>query len=307
MSDTLSNTAATTVVHQTSVLHLPPNILLTIFGYLDMKSLCLSSRVCRMWYDYANDRSLWKILDLSPYKSNLRTIRKIINRRISKYCRELHIKGYLTQTKKLEILSTPLLEEIKIKALHLSTLTLSYCYLNNIDIASFPGSINKLCLSHSLVRLGLFKTLKTKNVFPVIEDLDLTCCTRISTADITSICHLHTLKILTLNGCYRITDNDVREIATKLKNIIFLDLSDCKRITDVSLQHIAQHMKDIEKLHLCNCHLISPSGLIYLKHGCSNLEFLDLIGCSELTCIEALELFANCSKITLKTFDLDGI
>ena len=282
-------------------MQIPPNILLTIFGYLDLKSLCLTSRVCRLWHTYANDPSLWKILDLRPYHYNLRNMWKIINRRISEHSQEVHIKGYLTTTKKLDNLSTPLLGEIKKRAPHLSSLTLSYCDLKNIDVGSLPGSINKLCLSHSLLPLGWFDTLKTRDVFPFVRDLDLTSCTRVSSGEITSICHLHTLETLRLNGCYRVTDDDVREIATKLPNVVFLDISDCKKITDTSLQHITRHLKVLKKLCVRNCHLISDLGLASLKDGSKNLEFLDLTGCSEATRCHASKTFADCIEMTVYT------
>lgn len=38
---------------------LPENIALKILSYLDIKSLCISSQVCRSWYPIANNNSLW--------------------------------------------------------------------------------------------------------------------------------------------------------------------------------------------------------------------------------------------------------
>jgi hypothetical protein len=286
-----------------SIYHLPPNILLTIFHYLDLKSLCRSSRVCRLWHNYANDTSLWKIVDLRPYQISLRTMKKIVHRRVSACTKELHIKGLVSATKKLENLSSPLLEEIKKKAVNLESLWLHNCYLlKNVSIESFPGCITELSLAESLVPLGWFEALKQKNLFLSLVHLHLTSCTRISSEDISSICQLKTLKTLILRGCYRIKDDDVRTIVTNLKNLIKLDLCDCKKIMDVSLHHIARHLKDIQSLSLSNCYHITPLGMAALHDGCLNkLVFLNIQACSHETQRKALELFAGNPGMTLQT------
>lgn len=232
----------------------------------------------------------------------------MITRRLTEHCKELYIEGYLSsKTKKLVNLSTPLMQEIKKKAPRLSKLTLYSSDLNNIDVGSFPTSITKLSLPHSLVPLRWFDTLKTKNIFPFIQDLDLSFCTRISNEDITNICCLHTLKHLTLNGCYRVVDDNVRDIATKLNNIISLDVSDCKKLTDTSLHHISRNLKVLERLCLRNCHMVTPLGLASLKDNAVNLNFLDLVGCSETTRSESLKIFAECRNIIVVTQDVHEI
>ena len=289
-----------------SIYHLPPNILLTIFHHLDLKSLCRSSRVCRLWHNFANDSSLWKIVDLRPFQMNLTSLKKIVHRRVSEITRELHIKGLVTATKKLGNLSSPLLKEIKKKAANLEILYLCNCYLKDVSIKSFPGCIAELSLAESLVPLGWFEPLNHKNLFPSLEHLYLTSCTRISSEDILSVCQLKTLKTLTLDGCYRIRDDDVRVISTNLKKLIKLDLSDCKKITDVSLHHIARHLKDIHSLSLSNCYQITPLGITVLNDAClDKLIFLNIQACSHETQRKALKLFADSPEMTLQTCDTE--
>ena len=287
-----------------SIYNLPPNILLTIFHYLDLKSLCRSSRVCRLWHTYANDVSLWKIVDLRPFEMNLKSVKKIVRRRVSEHTRELYIKGLVTATKMLENLSSPLLEEIKKKAVNLESLCLLNCYLKNVSIKSFPGCITELSLTESLVPLGWFAPLIDKNLLLSLEHLHLTSCTRISSEDISSICQLKTLKTLSLAGCYRIGDDDVRLISSNLINLTKLDLSGCKKITDVSLHHIARHLKGIRSLSLSKCYKITTLGITVLNDGClGNLDFLDVQECSLDAQRKALELFADNSEMTLRTCD----
>ncbi|XP_028404626.1 F-box/LRR-repeat protein 12-like [Dendronephthya gigantea] len=284
------------------ICHLPPNILLTIFQFLDLKSLCKSSRVCRLWYNYTNDPSLWKVIDLRPYQINLRGMKKIVNRRVSECTKELYIKGLVTATKKIENLSGPLLEEIRKRANNLECLRLYNCYLKNVGIQLLPSCINELSLAESLVPLGWFEPLKQNNLLPSLEHLSLESCTRISSEDISSICELKTLKTLILRGCYRIIDDDLKTISMNLKKLTQLDLCDCKKIKDVSLHHISHHLKDIQILCLSSCYHITPLGIAVLKDGNLNkLVSLDILGCSHETQQKALKLFADNPDITLRT------
>ena len=286
------------------IFHLPPNILLIIFQHLDLKSLCKVSRVCRLWHNYANDVSLWKVIDLRPYHISLRTMKKIVHRRVSENTKELLIKGLVTATKKLENLSNHLLEEIKNRAVNLENLCLYNCYLKKVNIVSFPGCITELNLAESLVPLNWFEPLNHKKLLPSLEHLYLTSCTRISTEDISSICKLSTLKTLILSGCYRITDDDVRTVSTNLTHLTKLGLSDCKKITDVSLHHIARHLKEIQLLSISKCYQITPLGMASLKDGSLNkLVFLDIQECSDKTQQKALELFADNPQMTLRVCD----
>ena len=286
------------------IFHLPPNILLLIFHHLDLKSLCRISRVCRIWHNYANDISLWKVIDLRPYRISLRSMKKFVHRRVSEITKELHIRGLVTATKKLENVSNPLLEEIKNRAENLETLSLYNCYLQNINIESFPGRITQLSLAESLVPLDWFEPLKDKKLFPSLEHLSLTSCTRISSEDVSSICKLKTLKTLILSGCYRISDDDVRTVSTNLTNLTKLDLSGCKKIKDVSLHHIARHLKEIQSLSISKCYQITPLGIASLKDGRLNkLVFLDIQECYNKTQRKALELFASNPQMTLKVSD----
>ncbi|KAK9454279.1 F-box-like-domain-containing protein [Dipodascopsis uninucleata] len=49
-------------------MELPQELLLPIFGQLNLADLGRCAQVCRKWYDVANDRSLWNAVDLSNCK-----------------------------------------------------------------------------------------------------------------------------------------------------------------------------------------------------------------------------------------------
>ena len=52
--------AANNVVQTAPICKLPANIMLQVFNYLNVKTLCALSTVCQGWYHLVCDRSLWK-------------------------------------------------------------------------------------------------------------------------------------------------------------------------------------------------------------------------------------------------------
>ena len=75
--------AANNVVQTAPICNLPANIMLQVFNYLNVKTLCTLSTVCRRWYHLVCDRSLWKYVDLRLWPLSLRTLKKIVRNRLS--------------------------------------------------------------------------------------------------------------------------------------------------------------------------------------------------------------------------------
>ena len=68
--------AANNVVQTAPICNLPANIMLQVFNYLNVKTLCTLSTVCRRWYHLVCDRALWKYVDLRLWPLSLRTLKK---------------------------------------------------------------------------------------------------------------------------------------------------------------------------------------------------------------------------------------
>ena len=75
--------AANNVVQTAPICNLPANIMLQVFNYLNVKTLCTLSTVCRRWYHLVCDRALWKYVDLRLWPLSLRTLKKIVRNRLS--------------------------------------------------------------------------------------------------------------------------------------------------------------------------------------------------------------------------------
>lgn len=296
--------AANDVVQTAPICKLPANIMLQVFKFLDVKTLCASSAVCRLWYHLVCDRSLWKLVDLRCWPLSLRTLWKIVRNRLSDSVLELLIKGFIGTTKKSENISPSLLEEIKTKCPSLETLGLCYCDMRNVPAQYLPRNLKSLLLDHSIVPLGWFEGLQCETFFPSLLELNLTYCTRVENSDLRSITKLKTLENLNLSYCYRISDEGIQHIANNLCNLTALDLSNCPKITDLGLHHIGRHLISLKKLNLLASWRITDDGVHSLVHSLTKLEYLNLSSCKEVTNIGLSEITDRCKK--LKVLDITG-
>ena len=278
--------------------------MLQVFKFLDVKTLCSSSAVCRLWYHLVRDRSLWKLVDLRSWSLSLRTLWKIVRNRLSDSVMELLIKGFIGTTKKSENISPSLLEEIKTKCPSLETLGLCYCDMRNVPAQCLPRNLKSLLLDHSIVPLSWFEGLQCETFFPNLRELNLTYCTRVENSDLRSITKLKTLENLNLSYCYRVGDEGIQHIANNLCNLTALDLSNCPKITDLGLHHIGRHLTGLKKLNLLASWRITDDGVHSLVHSLTKLEYLNLSLCKEVTNVGLSEITHKCKK--LKVLDLTG-
>jgi len=293
----LQQKLASKIVQTSPICRLPDNIMLLIFSYLDVKSLCAGSKVCRRWYHIGKDRSLWKIVDLRPWTLTLRTLWKVVRNRFSDSVVELKIKGFIGTTKKNENISLSLLEEIKTKCPNLVNLTLCYCDLRNVEARCLPPSLKYLSLHHSIIPPGWFDSLNNVSILRHCEKLNLTYCTRLSDTDFQSITKLTTLKELNVSNCYRLTDNAIHLIASKLTNLITLDISNCTSVSDVGLHYIGRHLSKLHSLSLPGCGAVTDTGVGALVHNMEDLEYLNLSNCLGISDTAVKIISQNCKKL----------
>lgn len=297
--------AANSIVQTAPICKFPTNIMLHIFMFLDMKSLCASSKVCRQWYHFVSDRSLWKVVNLKKWPLALRTLWKVVNNRLTDSVTELHIRGFLGTTKKNQKnISPSLLAEVKIKCPNLEMLSLCYCDLRKVDMRFIPEGLKSLCLDKSIIPLGWFESLKRNLHFPNLLDLDLTSCTRLSNTDLECVARIISLEQLNLSNCYRIEDSGIIEIAASLRSLIKLDLSKCTRITNLTLHHVGRHLTKLKSLTLVSCELITDAGISSLVHSLRVLQHLDLSSCSHFTDNGLSSIVESCKN--LRELNLSG-
>ena len=296
--------AANDVVQIAPICKLPANIMLQVFRFLDVKTLCALSIVCRMWYHLVCDRFLWKFVDLRSWSLSLRTLKKLVRNRLSDSVQELLIKGFIGTTKKRENISPSLLEEIKTKCPNVETLGLCYCDLRNVPAHCLPQNLKSLLLDHSIVPLGWFERFHLEVYFHDLLELNLTYCTRVENSDLKSITKLKTLRNLNLSYCYRVGDEGIQCIAHSLSKLTALDVSNCPNISDLGLHHIGRHLTGLKSLSLLSNWRITDDGVHALVHSLSELEYLNLSSCKEVTDTGLIEITERCKK--LMVLDITG-
>ena len=297
-------TAAANVVQDAAIFRLPTDSMLLILGFLDVKSLCASSKVCRQWHNFASDRSLWKTVDLREWRMSLKRLWKIVRTRLYESVTELHIRGFLGSSKKADAVSSSLLSQIRTNCPRLRALTLSHCDMSVVDLRCLPAGLSSLCLADSMVPLGWFDSLSARLYFPNLLNLNLANCSRLSDSDLANVSKLTSLKRLNLSGCYRIGDPGIRAVAESLQGLEKLDLASCSFITDLSLHYMGRHLRKLNRLSLSSCRLITDAGIASLVHNMADLLYLDLTSCVSLTDNALASICAHCSQ--LKCLSLSG-
>lgn len=265
---------------------LPDNIILEVFTHLNVKELCVITRVCKSWKRIASDRSLWKTVDLRPYKFDLRNLGKLARNRFSDVLISLRLRGSLqkatTRSWSKDSVSDALLRDLRDRCPNLKELEIGYVNASNISVESFPPTIRSLVLSHSFVPCGWFKILtKNADVLPNLTTFDLTESRKLTDCDLLSICRSkRRITTLKLNGCYRITGSGLKRIAD-LDEMVVLEISGTA-CDDLALHHVCRANKKLETLNLSFCKLISDGGMDSVA-TLPRLRSLDLEGCVKIT------------------------
>lgn len=176
-------------------------------------------------------------------------IRKFIKKRVPMIT-HLNFNSTLIDGDTLTLLSE--IENLRLEKLH----------LKRCDQLTNDGVINLIRLQTSL------------------QELDLTCSTRITDQTILAICeHLKELRVLKIRKCRLISDHAVMAIA-ELPKLEVLDLSECELLTSAAvLNGISKSRNEqIKELYLSAIN-ICPKAIALITENMPNLLVLDLSYC----------------------------
>lgn len=114
------------------------------------------------------------------------------------------------------------------------------------------------------------------------------------------------LRVLILEGCIRISDSGIVEIARPLgKTLQVLNLNYCTKVGDFGsrgLIAIGKYCKHLRLLELKGCRRVEDAGLKAVANTCLKLEILKLSGCTAATGVAFKALFQNLAH--LQTLEL---
>ncbi|XP_053321032.1 F-box/LRR-repeat protein 12 [Spea bombifrons] len=283
---------------------LPDNVLLEVLGFLSVRDLIRSGRVCKRWKRLIMDKSLWKNVDLTPYKLNSKIFWHLVRHRIGTSLQTLKVKGLLNSAKKQEFLTSAVLQEMEKRYPNLENLHLEETSLRSLNYKCFPSTLKTLGLHQCEIPMDWLKASPTKNKnLSNLQTLVLRNVSSFSNHHLETICSQSSLKTLSLTGTYRVNDIGIQKAVPYLKSLEHLKLHGCS-ITDITLHLIGCHMKHLRILALTNFRSLTDSGLSCIS-GVKTLETLWLEHCNGLSsnCIIAV-----CVTLpVLKYLNLNGI
>uniref|UniRef100_H9GK54 F-box and leucine rich repeat protein 2 n=1 Tax=Anolis carolinensis TaxID=28377 RepID=H9GK54_ANOCA len=278
---------------------LPKELLLRIFSFLDIITLCRCAQVSKAWHILALDGSNWQRIDLFNFQTDVEgRVLENISKRCGGFLRQLSLRGCLG------------VGDSSLKTFAQNCRNIEHLILNGCTkiTDSTCYSIGKCCsrLKHLDLTSCVFITnnsLKIDEALHHIENhchqlviLNLQSCTQISDDGVVGICRgCHQLQSLCVSGCTNLTDvslialglnyNTLVQLSIHCPKLQALSLSHCEHITDDGILHLSSSTcghERLQVLELDNCLLITDVALEHLEN-CHNLERIELYDCQQVS------------------------
>ncbi|CAJ0941271.1 unnamed protein product, partial [Mesorhabditis belari] len=303
---------------------LPKELILRIFSYLDVITLCRSAQTCRYWNLLALDGSNWMEVNFFEFQRDIKgTVVENLAKRCGGFLKNLSLKG-------CESVQDNALRSFTRQCPNIQMLSLEKCK-KVTDVTC--ENLGKNC--HRLLELNLENCAAiTDRALKYISDgckrleyINISWCDAITDRGIglllrgcpqlahliikgcegvtenvfdNSLEHMGSLVELDLLQCF-VTDQTVTSLSKGAAKLEYLCLSQCTQITDRSLQALAHGCKRLTVLELSGCAFLSDPGFIALAKSCKGLMKLDLEDCSLIT-DQSLHAFAtHCPQIVEMT------
>lgn len=294
---------------------LPKELLLKIFSFLDIVSLCRCAQVSKEWNVLALDGSNWQSVDLFSFQKDVSCgVIRYLSLRCGGFLRRICLRGCQgIQDEALFAFSKncPNIEEV----------ILSSCPKLTDDsvvaLAMACRNIHTLFMD-SCVQL----TDRSLRSFTRLRHVDISWCNKISNVGIGMIAG-ETLLRFSAKGCSGLDNEGLIKLARRSPNLEHLNLqccvfvsdaalasisqschklkllcvSGCSQLTDASPQALAQGCPLLDTLEMANCNRCSDAGLIPLIRACHSLRRLDLEECALITDSTLSHLASFCPLI----------
>ncbi|EDV24112.1 F-box/LRR-repeat protein 12 [Trichoplax sp. H2] len=238
---------------------LPESIILYIFTLLDIHSLARAAKVNKQWKRISYDRFLWTSVYLDDCKLSKRKLWKLIRARFDENLKVLHIKPSLKSEK--EVVSDAIFHHLNSVSPGLQQLDLLHCDLKSLRAIQLPRTLVSLDLAHSALPANWFSQLSKENFLPLLEELNLSNCSRIDNKELCNIARIKSLRQLNLSHCYRITNSGIQILCENLKDLSEFKIGGCPRVSEIALASINRYLKKLRTLDVSNCNRISDRGL----------------------------------------------
>uniref|UniRef100_A0AAQ5YGC4 F-box/LRR-repeat protein 2 n=1 Tax=Amphiprion ocellaris TaxID=80972 RepID=A0AAQ5YGC4_AMPOC len=250
---------------------LPKELLLRIFSYLDVVTLCRCAQVSKAWNVLALDGSNWQKIDLFNFQTDIEgRVVENISKRCGGFLRQLSLRGCLS------------VGDASMKTFAQNC--------RNIEVLNLNGCTkitDSTCLSLS-------------KFCSKLKQLDLTSCVSISNHSLKALsdgCRM--LEMLNLSWCDQITRDGIEALARGCTGLRALFLRGCTQLDDGALKHLQKHCPELTTINMQSCTQITDEGLVSLCRGCHKLQILCVSGCSNITDASLTALGLNCPRLKI--------
>ncbi|XP_039978307.1 F-box/LRR-repeat protein 2 isoform X1 [Xiphias gladius] len=250
---------------------LPKELLLRIFSYLDVVTLCRCAQVSKAWNVLALDGSNWQKIDLFNFQTDIEgRVVENISKRCGGFLRQLSLRGCLS------------VGDASMKTFAQNC--------RNIEVLNLNGCTkitDSTCLSLS-------------KFCSKLKHLDLTSCVSISNHSLKALsdgCRM--LEMLNLSWCDQITRDGIEALARGCNGLRALFLRGCTQLEDGALKHLQKHCPELTTINMQSCTQITDEGLVSLCRGCHKLQILCVSGCSNITDASLTALGLNCPQLKI--------
>ncbi|XP_033375900.1 F-box/LRR-repeat protein 20 [Parus major] len=250
---------------------LPKELLLRIFSFLDVVTLCRCAQVSRAWNVLALDGSNWQRIDLFDFQRDIEgRVVENISKRCGGFLRKLSLRGCLG-------VGDNALRTFAQNCRNIEVLNLNGC--TKITDATCT-SLSKFCSK--------------------LRHLDLASCTSITNLSLKALsegCPL--LEQLIISWCDQVTKDGIQALVRGCGGLRALSLKGCTQLEDEALKFIGAHCPELVTLNLQTCLQITDDGLITICRGCHKLQSLCASGCSNITDAILNALGQNCPRLRI--------
>ncbi|XP_065789006.1 F-box/LRR-repeat protein 2 isoform X1 [Muntiacus reevesi] len=250
---------------------LPKELLLRIFSFLDIVTLCRCAQISKAWNILALDGSNWQRIDLFNFQTDVEgRVVENISKRCGGFLRKLSLRGCIgvgDSSLKTFAQNCRNIEHLNLNGC--TKITDSTCY-----------SLSRFCSK--------------------LKHLDLTSCVSITNSSLKGISEgCQHLEYLNLSWCDQITKDGVEALVRGCRGLRALLLRGCTQLEDEALKHIQNYCHELVSLNLQSCSRVSDDGVVQLCRGCPRLQALCLSGCGSLTDASLTALALNCPRLQI--------
>ncbi|CEF68124.1 F-box domain and Leucine-rich repeat, cysteine-containing subtype-containing protein [Strongyloides ratti] len=313
---------------------LPNEVLLRVFSYLDMKSLCQGAQVCKLWNSLAMNGANWMVVNFFDYQKDIKpSVVENISRRSGYFLRKLSLRGcqniqdgalriFAVNCRNIEALSLGNCKKI-------TDLTCEYLgkyckYLKFLDFENCLDitdigimAIVNNCTLLEEINFNWNKNIQDKGITYLLSKCkNLRKLLVKGCSGLTENCFERTLndislrftnlEYLNISNCNTINDNGVMTLSQSLRSLKTLEMAGGELLSDLSIQFVARFCKQIKKLDIEDCSSLTDNSLYYISKGSFNLEHLVLSHCEGIT-NNGIKILAEGCTYSLKELELDNL